>query len=174
MALSKDKKAEVVAELEQLFADSKLTVVAKYQGMTVKSMQQLRRDARDNGSVIKVVKNRLVRKAIENVDAIKGTDTTDLKDMLMYVFNADDETAGAQVLAAFAKKDDAVQFVGGITADGQFMDASQIKALASLPSKQQLIAGVINTLQSPLRTVTGQLNSNLLGLMDALALKASN
>jgi large subunit ribosomal protein L10 len=174
MALSKDKKAEVVAELEQLFTDSKLTVVAKYQGMTVKSMQQLRRDARDNGSVVKVVKNRLVRKAIENVDAIKGADTTELKDMLMYVFNSDDETASAQVLAAFAKKDTSVQFVGGITADGQFMTAADIKALASLPSKQALIAGVINTLQSPLRTVTGQLNGNLLGLMDAIAAKASN
>jgi large subunit ribosomal protein L10 len=173
MALSKDKKAEVVAELEQLFADSKLTVVAKYQGMTVKSMQQLRRDAHESGTVIKVVKNRLVRKAIENVDAIKGTDTTELKDMLMYVFNAEDETASAQVLAAFAKKDKAVQFVGGITADGQFMTATDIKALASLPSKQALIAGVINTLQSPLRTVSGQLNGNLLGLMDALATKAS-
>ncbi len=174
MALSKIEKADVVAELEKLFTESKLTVVAKYQGMTVKSMQELRRDARENGSVVKVVKNRLVRKAVENVDAIKGTDTSELKDMLMYVFNAQDETAGAQVLAAFAKKDEAVQFVGGITADGQFMDAAQIKALASLPSKQQLIAGVINTLQSPLRTVTGQLNGNLLGLMDAIAAKASN
>lgn len=174
MALSKDKKAEVVAELEQLFAESKLTVVAKYQGMTVKSMQELRRNARENGSTVKVVKNRLVRKAIENVDAIKSADTSELKDMLMYVFNSEEETAGAQVLAAFAKKDDAVKFVGGITADGQFMSAEEIKALASLPSKAQLIAGVINTLQSPLRTVTGQLNGNLLGLMDALAAKASN
>lgn len=174
MALTKDKKAEVVAELEKLFAESKLTVVAKYQGMTVKSMQQLRRNARDNGSVVKVVKNRLVRKAVENVDAIKGTDTSELKDMLMYVFNADDETASAQVVAAFAKTEKAIEFVGGITATGEFMDAAQIKALASLPSKQQLIAGVINTLQSPLRTVTGQLNRNLLGLMDALAAKASN
>lgn len=174
MALTKDKKAEVVAELERLFVDSKLTVVAKYEGMTVKSMQQLRREARENGSVIKVVKNRLVRKAIENVDAIKGADTSELKDMLMYVFNAQDETAGAQVLAAFAKKDDSVTFVGGITADGNFMNAAEITALASLPSKQQLIAGVINTLQSPMRTVTGQLKGNLLGLMDALAAKASN
>ena len=174
MALSKDKKAEVVAQLESLFADSKLTVVAKYQGMSVKSMQELRGNARENGSVIKVVKNRLVRKAVENVDSIKGTDTSELKDMLMYVFNSNDETAGAQVLAAFAKKEDAIKFVGGITATGEFMSADQIKALASLPSKQQLIAGVINTLQSPMRTVTGQLKGNLLGLMDAIAAKATN
>lgn len=173
MALSKDKKAEVVTELEKLFTDSKLTVVAKYQGMTVKSMQELRRNARDNGSTVKVVKNRLVRKAIEGVDAIKSTNTSELKDMLMYVFNSEDETASAQVVAAFAKKNDSIKFVGGITATGQFMSAEEIKALASLPSKQQLIAGVINTLQSPLRTVTGQLKGNLLGLMDALATKAS-
>ncbi len=174
MALTRDKKAEVISELEQLFADSKMTVVAKYQGLTVKSIQELRIMARENGTTIKVVKNRLVRKAIENTDALKSADTSQLRDMLMYVFNPNDETAGAQILAKFAKKNPAVEFVGGITADGQFMSADDIKTFASLPSKPELIAGVVSLLQSPVRGVMGQLQGNLHGLLDAVSAKASN
>lgn len=174
MALTKAKKVEVVAELETLFASSKLTVVAKYQGMTVKSIQGLRSAARENGTVIKVVKNRLVRKALENSDTLKSTDTSGLKDMLMYVFNPNEETVGAQTLLAYSKKDSNIQFIGAITADGQFMGADDVKALASLPSKPQLIAGIINILGSPVRGVMGSLNGNLHGLLDAVAAKATN
>lgn len=174
MPLTRDKKASVIAELEQLFAGSKMTVVAKYQGLTVKSIQELRTQARENGTTIKVVKNRLVRKAIENTDALKSTDTSGLKDMLMYVFNPNDEIAGAQVLAKFAKANPEVQFVGGITADGQFMSASDIQTFASLPSKNELIAGVVSLLQSPVRGVMGQLQGNIHGLLDAVAAKAAN
>jgi len=174
MALTRDRKVAVIAELEQLFADSKMTVVAKYQGLTVKSIQELRIMGRENGTTIKVVKNRLVRKAIQNSDALKTTDTSQLRDMLMYVFNPNDETAGAQILAKFAKKNPVVEFVGGITADGQFMSAEDIKTFASLPSKPELIAGVVSLLQSPVRGVMGQIQGNLHGLLDAVAAKATN
>jgi len=174
MALRKDKKTEIINELQQMFADSKMTVVAKYQGMTVKNIQQLRREARENGTVIKVVKNRLVKKALETSEGFNSVDTSELKDMLMYVFNDQDETAGAQILAKFAKQNSAVQFVGAITADGTFMSADDVKALATLPSKNELIAGVINILNSPARNVVGSLGSNLHGILDAVAAKAES
>lgn len=173
MALTKDKKALVIEDLQNLFAESKMTVVVKYQGVTVKSLQSLRRDAKANGTVVKVVKNRLVAKALQNSTTFKATDTSALKDMLLYAFNPHDEVASAQVLKSFMKKESNLEFVGAITADGQFMSAADVTSLASLPSKPQLIAGVINTLQSPLRTVTSQLNGNLLGLLDAIATKAN-
>jgi large subunit ribosomal protein L10 len=173
MALSKDKKQEVVSELSDLFKSSKMTVVAKYQGITVKSLQQLRREARANGTTIKVVKNRLVKKALESSDAHKGVDMSALKDMLLYAFNDSDEVAGANVLNSFAKKESALEFVGAFSAEGVFVSAQDVKALANLPSKPQLIGGIINTLQSPTRTVVGQLKGNLLGLLDAVATKAS-
>lgn len=174
MALSKDKKALVVEELQNLFADSKMTVVAKYQGVTVKSLQQLRKEAKANGTVVKVVKNRLVVKAIANSEALKTTDTTALKDMLLYAFNSSDEVASAQVLKNFMKNESSMEFVGAITADGQFMGANDVKALASLPGKNQLIAGLINTLNSPVRGVMSGLQGNIHGLLDAIALKATN
>src|SRR5688572_25977210 len=98
MALSKDKKNEVVAEVVGLLSSSKMTVVTKYQGTTVKALQQLRREARDNGTRLKVVKNRLAIKAIEQTEALKGTDTSALQGMLLYAFNDEDEVAPAQAL----------------------------------------------------------------------------
>jgi large subunit ribosomal protein L10 len=174
MALSKQAKNEVVTEVAELLKSSKLTVVAKYEGTTVKAIQALRKAAKDNGTSVKVVKNRLAIKAIEQTDAVKGTDVSALKGMLLYAFNSEDEVAPAQALHTFAKTEPTIEFVGAITATGEFMAPDQVKALATLPSKNQLIAGVINTLQSPVRNVMGGLKGNLLGLLDAVAAKASN
>src|SRR5690606_10206796 len=144
MALTKAKKQEVVEEVNQLLASSKLTVAAQYQGTSVKQMQQLRRNARDNGTVIKVIKNRLVKKAVDSIDSLKDANTDNLSGQLLYAFHSEDEVAPAQVLAAFAKTAPSIQFVGAITAEGQFLGPDEVKALASLPSKTQLIAGIIN------------------------------
>ena len=78
MALSRDKKNQVVSELSDLFGTSKMTVVAKYRGLTVKAMQNLRNSASENETKIKVVKNRLVTQALKGSDALKDTDTLSL------------------------------------------------------------------------------------------------
>ena len=173
MALTKDKKNEVVAEVSQLLADSKMTVVAAYQGTPVKAMQELRRAGRENGTTLKVVKNRLVKKAVETTDSIKAADTSSLEGMLLYAFNSNDEVAPAQVLAEFAKTQPSIQFVGAISAEGKFLTADEVKALATMPSKNELIAQVIATLQSPVNDVTSALTGNLHGLLDAISAKAA-
>lgn len=169
MALTRIKKNDVVAEVASLLKDSKLTVVAKYEGTTVKAIQALRKSAKENGTSIKVVKNRLAIKAIQQNDTLKNAETGALKGMLLYAFNANDEVAPAQVLHAFAKTEPSIEFVGALSANGIFMSAADVKALATLPSKNQLIAGVINTLQSPIRNLMSGLNGNLHGLLDAVA-----
>jgi large subunit ribosomal protein L10 len=174
MALTKQEKDDVVAEVAALLSASKLTVVAKYEGTTVKALQGLRREARANGTRVKVVKNRLVIKALQQTTALKTVETSALEGMLLYAFNAEDEVASAQVLHTFAKANPSIQFVGGITADGTFIDAANVKALATLPSKNQLIAGLINTLNSPILGVMSGLSGNLHGLLKGLEAKASN
>ena len=168
MALSKEQKNAVVVSVTDLLTSSKMTVVAEYKGMTVKSMQTLRKEAKESGTAVKVVKNRLVRQALGNVDALKGVETTALTNQLLYAFNSDDEVAPAKALHDFAKKEPALQFIGAITAEGQFISAEEVKALASLPSKQQLVAGIINTLQSPLRGSISALGGNLHGYLQAI------
>lgn len=174
MPLTKDQKDTIVEEVNNLLASSKMTVAAAYEGTTVKQMQELRRQAKDNNTVVKVIKNRLVRKSVEGNDNLKDVDTSALHGQLLYAFNADDEVAPAQVLAKFAKTAPSIQFVGAITADGQFMNAEDVTALSQLPSKTQLIAGIINTLNSPVNNVMSGLSGNLHGLLDAVAAKANN
>ena len=173
MALTKEKKAEVVKELADLLSESKMTVVAKYEGTTVKAMQELRRQCEENGTTVKVVKNRLVIKALGSTDSHKEADTSDLQGMLMYAFNANDEVAPAQVLHTMAKTEKQIEFVGAFDADGNKLTADEVKALAQLPSKDEMIATVLNTLKSPVNNVVSGLGGNLHGLLDAIAAKAA-
>jgi large subunit ribosomal protein L10 len=173
MALSKDKKKEVVNEVAQLLADSKMTVIATYQGTPVKAMQRLRRESRDNGTTLKVVKNRLVIKAIQSTDSLKDIDTNAFTGMLLYAFNSEDEVAPAQVLANFAKKQPTIEFVGAISAEGKLLSADEVKALSILPGREELIAQVIATLESPLNGTVNGLSGNLHGLLDAIGTRST-
>ncbi|MDB5184477.1 MAG: rplJ [Candidatus Saccharibacteria bacterium] len=173
MALTKLEKDDVVAEVAGLLKDSKMTVVAKYQGTTVKALQTLRKDAKGNGTKVKVVKNRLVIKALAQNDGLKDADTSALQGMLLYAFNAEDEVAPAQILNTFAKTNPTIEFVGAITAEGTFISSDDVKALALLPSKNELIAQVIATLLSPVHDVTNALSGNLHALLDGVADKAT-
>jgi large subunit ribosomal protein L10 len=173
MALTKDKKTEVVAEVAALLGESKMTVITKYQGTTVKALQSLRRQGRDNGTTMKVVKNRLVIKALGQTDALKDVDTSALEGMLLYAFNAEDEVAPAQIIANFAKQNPTLEFVGAISAEGKFLSADEVKSLATLPSKNELIGQVVGMLFSPLNDVTNALSGNLHALLDGVADKAA-
>ena len=172
MALTQVKKNEVVAEVAALLATSKMTVVTKYQGTTVKALQELRRNSRDSGTQLKVIKNRLVIKAIQQTAAIKGVDTSALQGMLLYAFNDQDEVAPAQAIAKFAKLNPTLEFVGAISAEGTFLSADEVKSLATLPSKDQLIGQVVAMLFSPVHDVTNALSGNLHALLDGVADKA--
>jgi large subunit ribosomal protein L10 len=172
MALSKDKKNEVVAEVADLLATSKMTVITKYQGTTVKSLQSLRHEARESGTTVKVVKNRLVIKALAQNDKFKDTDTSTLEGMLLYAFNSDDEVAPAQSIAQFARTTPTLEFVGAITADGSFLGAEDVKSLASLPSKDQLRGILVGTIAAPLTGFANVLAGNVRGIYNVLNARA--
>jgi len=173
MSLTKQAKNDVVANVAELLSSSRMTVVAAYPGTTVKAIQQLRKDARGNGTKVRVVKNRLVIKALQQSDTLKDVDTSSLKGQLLYAFNSEDEVAPAQVLSTFAKTNPSIVFVGAISAEGKFLTAEEVTALATLPSKNELIAQVIATLSSPLNDVVSGLSGNLHGLLDGIEAKAA-
>jgi large subunit ribosomal protein L10 len=173
MALSKDKKAEVVADVAKLLQDSKLTVFAKYQGTSVKSMQALRRSARDNGTQVRVVKNRLFLKVLEGDDRFKDAQKETFVGQLLYAFNAQDEVSPAQSLAEFAKSEPQLEFVGALMADGSVLSAEEVKTLAKLPGKSQLIAEAVAMLLSPVNDIANALSGDMHGLLDGVAAKAA-
>ena len=171
MAISKDKKQEQVAELVDLFANAKIAVTAKYTGLSVADMQELRKIARENNIVIKVVKNRLVRVALGENSDYKDADTSLLNDQLLYAFSSEDEVAPAQVLAKFAKTHSSLQLVSGFS-EGQALDTPTVKALASLPSKDQLRGQLVGVLSAPMTQLLAVANGTQRGFLQVLAQKA--
>ena len=174
MAISKDKKQQLVADLNEILSDAKMTVFAKYQGLSVSELQELRHLARENNVKIKVVKNRLVRVAMGEIAVYKDTDTSALEGQLLYAISNDDEVAPAQVLAKFAKEHQALELKGAFSAEGKSLNEQEVVELSTLPSKDQLIGQVVNMLTGTVNDVTNALSGNLHALLDGVADKATN
>jgi large subunit ribosomal protein L10 len=174
MALTKQRKREIVDQISELFATSKMTVLAAYPGTPVRGMQDLRRQAKDTNTTVKVFKNRLVIKAWADSETFKKLDTRPLRGQLLYAFNADDEAAAAPSLAKFAKQSPTLEFVGAIAADGSFVSREDVQVLANLPSKEQLKAQLAGLLNAPLRGLVGVMSGNVRGLLTALDARAKS
>jgi large subunit ribosomal protein L10 len=173
MAISKDKKSTLVADLVELLGSAKSVVYAKYQGLSVKDIQELRKNAREKGVNIKIVKNRLVKVAMKEIGVYKDTDTTGLVGQLLYAVSDSDEVAPASVLDKFAKDHELFAISGGFSGEGASLSDSDVKALAKLPSKEQLIGEVVGMLLSPVNDVTNALSGNLHALLDGVEQKAT-
>lgn len=173
MAISKDKKQALVSELSELFAGAKGTAFAKYQGLSVADLQDLRAKAREADVTIRVVKNRLVRVAMLESKTYKDTDTSALVGQIIYAMSLDDEVMPAKVLQEFAKTHPALELAGGFSGEGLSINAADVVALASLPSKNELIAQTIAQLLSPVHDVTNALSGNLHALLDGVEAKAT-
>lgn len=173
MAITRDKKQSLVAELTDALKSAKMFVFAQYEGLSVAELQTLRRAAREQHVQIKVVKNRLVKVALKENEHLKEADASLLKGQLLYAISAEDEVAPAQTLATFAKKHAALQLVGAISSEGKLLATDEVNALATLPSKNELIAQVLATLSAPLNDTMGGLSGNLHGLLDGIEAKAS-
>jgi large subunit ribosomal protein L10 len=174
MPLTKDQKNQVVEDIKALLDSSKLTVLANYSGVSVKQMQDLRKMSKENETSIKIVKNRLVKIAMGQSDKYKDADTSALSSQLLYAFNADDEVAPAQTLNKFKKAGASVEFVGAFTSEGEFIGAQDVKALANLPSKQQLRARLAGVFKAPMSGFAGVLSGNLRGVLNVLDARAES
>ncbi len=168
MAISKDKKSTLVADLTELLTNAKSTVYAKYQGLTVAELQELRKAARESGVKIKIVKNRLVRVAMNEIAVYKDTDTTGLVGQLLYAVSDTDEIMPAKVLANFAKTHEALSLAGGFSDLGAALSEDDVKALAAMPSKNEMIAQVVATLLSPMNDVISATAGSLSGIVSGL------
>ena len=122
MAISRDKKNTLITELAELFASAKGVACATYTGLSVESMQNLRKLARENNITIKVTKNRLVRVALGQNDKFKNANSELLKGQVVYAFSSEDEIAPARILSKFSKDHQELQLVAGFDGEGNFID----------------------------------------------------
>ena len=150
MAITRDKKNTLVAELAELFTHSKGSVGAAYTGLNVADIQRLRAAAREENVKIIVAKNRLVRVALAADSKFKSADTSLLTGQLVYAFSSTDELAPAQVLANFAKSHPVLKLVIGFDNTGAVLDTATVTALASLPTKDQLHGQLVSVIAGPL------------------------
>lgn len=172
MPLTKVQKEQAVNEFKDLLNDSRLTVVANYSGVTVQEMQRLRKIAKEQGTNIKVVKNRLAKIAFDQSENMKNADTTALNSQLLYAFNSLDEVAPAQSLKEFQKTNPNLEFVGAFTSDGHFLDANDVNALANLPGKEQLRGQLVGVISAPIRGFIVVIKGNLQGFVGVLNSRA--
>ena len=140
-------KQPIVQEISETIKDAQSVVVVDYRGLTVAEDTQLRKQLREAGVVYKVYKNTLVSRAVE------GTEFESLRDVLegpsAFAVSADDATAPARVLAEFAKKAPALEIKAGVV-EGTYYDANGMKTIASVPSRDVLLATVLSAFQAPI------------------------
>ncbi|KPN19773.1 50S ribosomal protein L10 [Luteimonas terrae] len=146
MALNLSQKQEVVAELADVAAKAHSLVAAEYAGTTVSQMTAMRKQARETGVFLKVVKNTLAVRAIE------GTEFAVVKDSLvgplLYAFSTEEPGAAGRLIKEFAKSNDKLQ-PKVVSVGGELYPASHVDVLAALPTRDQALAMLARTLLEP-------------------------
>jgi large subunit ribosomal protein L10 len=154
VALNREQKQAVVAEVAKQVAGAQAIVMAENRGMSVSAMIVLRAKARASGVYFRVVKNTLVRRAVADSPFAPLADK--MVGPLAYGIGSD-PVAVAKVLNDFAKGNDKFVIAGGAM-PGQVMSAKEIAALASLPSREELLAKLAGTLQAPIAKLVRTMN----------------
>lgn len=140
-------KQPIVQEISENVKDAQSVVVVDYRGLTVAEDTQLRRELREAGVTYKVYKNTMMN------FAFKDTDFESLSDVLegpsAIAISKEDATAPARVLAKFAKNAPALEIKAGVV-EGTYYDADGMKAIASVPSREELLSKLLGSIQSPI------------------------
>jgi large subunit ribosomal protein L10 len=166
--MNRDKKGEIVAQLTEQLSQSPNIYLTDFTGVTVKSITDFRRKLRDAGVQYTVVKNTLALRALE------AASLTGVEDVVAgptaFVFAGDDPMAAAQVLAEFSKKHDDFSVKAGLV-EGRRVSAADVKRLASLPSRDEMLGQVAGLMQAPLQSFVGALDGllyQMVGVLEAL------
>ena len=146
MSLNLTDKKAVVAEVSSQVAKAQSMVLAEYRGIEVGDLTKLRAKARESGVYLRVLKNTLVRRAVEG--SVFADLSSQMVGPLIYGIS-EDPIAAAKVLNDFAKSNDKLILKAGSYA-GETLDAASVKALASIPSREELLAKLLGVMMAPL------------------------
>ena len=153
--MNREQKQGLVSSLNTLIQDQKFVAVTHYKGLTVSQMEDLRGRAREAGAGFRVTKNRLTRLALA------GTKFEGLIDLFAgptAIAYSQDAVAAAKVCANFAKDNEDLVILGGAL-DGEVMDLAQVRALAKLPSLDELRAKIVGMISTPATRIAGVLQA---------------
>lgn len=154
MSLNRQEKAVVIEEVAAEVGRAQSVVIAEYRGLDVASVTVLRKTARESGVYLRVLKNTLVRRALADTP-FEGL-SAQLTGPLIYAISSDPVTA-AKVLADFAKTNDKLVITGGALPNS-LLDQDGVKALATMPSREELLSKLLGTMQAPITQFVRTLN----------------
>jgi large subunit ribosomal protein L10 len=166
------QKEKLVDELGQIFQSSGVVVVAHYAGITVAQMQDLRAQMREVGGSVRVAKNKLAKIALEGKSTAKMGDLLTGMTVMTY---SDDPVAAAKVAEAYAKVNDKFIILGGAMGD-MILDAKGVKAVASMPSRDELLAQIVSCIVAPASNIAGAIGapaSNIAGILSSIEDRAA-
>lgn len=165
MAKTKEQKTEIIDKITKELNEAKSAVLIDYKGLKVKDSEDLRKLLRAKGATLNVAKNTLVKIALKK-EGIEF-DESIFKKPVAIAFSKDDEVAPAKEISLFAKKNEAVEILGGIL-EKKMIDGESVKRLAELPSKEELLAKAVGSIASPLSGMVNVLSGNLRSLVNVL------
>lgn len=154
MSLNRQEKALVIEEVASQVSNAQSIVIAEYRGLDVASVTVLRKQARESGVYLRVLKNTLVRRAIADT-SFEGL-SDQLVGPLMYAIS-EDPVAAAKTLAEFAKTNPSLVIKGGAMPNS-ILDEAGVNALATMPSRDELLAKLLGTMQAPIAQFVRTLN----------------
>jgi large subunit ribosomal protein L10 len=166
------QKEKVVDELGQIFQSSGVVVIAHYAGITVAEMQDLRAKMRVVGGSVRVAKNKLAKIALEGKPGAKMGDL--LTGMTVFAYS-EDPVAAAKVSEAYAKANEKFVILGGAMGD-TVLDQAGVKAVASLPSREELLAQIVPCMGAPASGIAGAIGApaaNIAGILSTLEERAA-
>ena len=155
MALNLEQKKAIVAEVADVASSAYSAIAAEYRGLTVEEITQLRKNARESGVYLRVVKNTLAKRAVENTDFACMQEG--FVGPLMLAFSMEDPGAAARVINDFAKEHDDL-VVKMVSINGKLLDASEISVLAKMPTYEQSISMLMGTMLAPVQKLAATLN----------------
>lgn len=165
MPKTKQQKETTIRTLAELLKQAKAVVFANFQGLKVKESEELRNQCREQNITCVAVKKTLLKKALQEIGF--DVDVKKFSGGVASAFGLEDEVVPAQVFANFAKTHEAVKFFGGIL-EGKFIEASKVIELSKLPSKSELYAKLVGSLNAPVSGLVNVLAGNLRGLVGVL------
>ncbi|MFZ5365343.1 MAG: 50S ribosomal protein L10 [Patescibacteria group bacterium] len=166
MALTKQQKEQRVKLLVEDLEKSKSIIISDLNGLTVNDTQELKKQAKALGVKMKAIKKTLLRLALEQA-RIEGIDAKALAGSLVVAMGIEDEVAPAKILAEFAKTHEQVKILTGYL-DNKVLTQTEAIALSKIPSKDELLAKVVGSLNAPVSGFVNVLAGNLRGLLNVL------
>jgi large subunit ribosomal protein L10 len=166
MGRTLENKQQIVADLKNTLSKSSMTLVINYRGMTVAEITTLRRRLRETGAVCKVTKNTLMGKAIEGNDNWSALSPL-LKDSAAFIMVKEDVSGAVKAYQEFQKTSKKTEVLGGVM-EGKLLTDKDIKVLADLPSKEQLIAQIAGSVSSIIANVAIAVNEIPTGVARAV------